>query len=257
MGLPANTVDRLYPRNCDENVLACSQEISLEYKSSKTVLESLRLFFGSSTARPRSYSRQLSLNNEDTLSNKDNSSAKYSTSGYQSLEESLDFEDSYIKVSKFSETNESDENCHYGTYKEYKEMAFQQTLASEIKELVETQQLHNIKISDYLSLRTAGDIMNLSKYEPYGLKGCKLIIMIEEHDQVINLGCVYPEKGIISTFEITLVLHLKRNPCRRLPFMNCKPNEMVVLEQYELRKEKMYMSKNRRVTPPYKSKGHI
>ena len=145
--------------------------------------------------------------------------------------------------------NEEDDDYHYGTYKEYKEMAFQQSLATEIKELVENQQNYHIKISDYLTLRTAGDIVNLSKYEPYGLKGCKVIILIEDFNETINLGCMYPEKGIISTFEITLVLHIKKNPCRRLPFFNCKPNEMVVLEQYELRKEKMYTSKNRRKSP--------
>lgn len=148
---------------------------------------------------------------------------------------------------------ENESNDHYGTYKEYKEMAFQQSLASEIKELVENQPQYHIRISDYLTLRTAGDIVSLSKCEPYGLKGCKVIIIIEDFDDVIPLGSVYPEKGIVSTFEITLVLHIKKNPCRRIPFINCKPNEMIVLEQYELRKEKMYTAKNRRSTPPFRN----
>ena len=130
-------------------------------------------------------------------------------------------------------------------------MAQQQSLASEIKDIVENHP--DMKISDYLTLRTAGDVMNLSKCEPYGLKGCKLIVIIEGGVETTNLGNIYPEEGIICTFEITLVLHLKKNPCRRIPFLNCKKNEMQVLEQYELRKEKMYTSKTRRSSPSFRS----
>lgn len=146
------------------------------------------------------------------------------------------------------ESVESGENGHYGTYKEYKEMAQQQSLASEIKDLVEHDPLQNIKISDYLTLRTAGDVMNLSKCEPYGLKGCKLIVIVEDDDKVNNLGNIFPEKGLISTFEITLVLHVKRNPCRKIPFFKCQQSTSHILEQYELRKEKMYKSTKRITT---------
>lgn len=151
------------------------------------------------------------------------------------------------------DTEEDESNCHYGTYKEYREMALQQSLATEIKDLVENQENYKIKISDYLTLRTAGDIINISKSEPYGLKGCKVIVLVEDFNEVIHLGCVYPEKGIMSTFEITLVLHIKKNPCRRVPFFKFKPNEMTVLEQYELRKEKMYTAKNRRKSPVFRN----
>ena len=151
------------------------------------------------------------------------------------------------------DTEEDESNCHYGTYKEYREMALQQSLATEIKDLVENQENYKIKISDYLTLRPAGDIINISKSDPYGLKGCKVIVLVEDFNEVINLGCVYPEKGIMSTFEITLVLHIKKNPCRRVPFFKFKPNEMTVLEQYELRKEKMYTAKNRRKSPVFRN----
>lgn len=130
-------------------------------------------------------------------------------------------------------------------------MAQQQSLASEIKELVEYANgdpLQNIRISDYLTLRMGGDVMNLSKCEPYGLKGCKLILIIEEDDTVTHLGNIFPEKGLISTFEITLVLHVKRNPCRKLPFLKCQQTTSHILEQYELRKEKMYKSTKRITT---------
>ena len=157
-----------------------------------------------------------------------------------------------IYTSIFTGKEDDDKSDHYGTFKEYQEMYLQQKLASEIKSIVEHE--HDqiacfITISDYLTLRTAGDVMNLSKHEPYGLKGCKLILLIEDGNKTINLGSIFPEKGIISTFEVTLVLHLRKNPCRRIPFFNCKPKGMEVIEQYELRKEKMYTGKQRRLSP--------
>ncbi|XP_065651572.1 uncharacterized protein LOC101239318 [Hydra vulgaris] len=186
----------------------------------------------------------------DTSDDEDSSNLK--SSGYHSLENSCEIEDSYIKVSRFSGEEEDEKTDHYGTFKEYQEMYMQQKLASEIKSIVEHEHdeiTHCITISDYLTLRTAGDVMNLSKHEPYGLKGCKLILIIEDGSKTINLGSIFPEKGIISTFEITLVLHLRKNPCRRVPFFNCKPKGMEVIEQYELRKEKMYTAKQRRLSP--------
>lgn len=140
----------------------------------------------------------------------------------------------------------------FGTYKEYKEQQQQQALAIEIKNIIESHHQSCIKISDYLTMRTAGDVMNLSKCEPYGLKGCKLIVIIQDGSEEVNLGSIYPEKGLICTFEITLVLHIKRNPCRRIPFFRCKQMTMEVLQQYELRKEKMYTNnKSRRSSPTY------
>ena len=130
----------------------------------------------------------------------------------------------------------------FGTYKEYKEQMQQQQLASDIRKIIENYQdpTRLLKISDFLALRTAGDVLNLSHCEPYGLKGCKLILIVNDGTEEFNLGTLYPEKGIFSTFEITLVLHLKRSPCRKLPFFRCRQQTMHILEQYELRKEKMY-----------------
>jgi len=213
-----------------------SNDTSLEHSNSTrdkfiSVFDSLRLFFGSLSLKAKSScSKQTRVQ----------CAGRRMSSGYHSFETSWEIDESYIKISKFSESVEAGECGHYGTYKEYKEMAQQQCLASEIKELVEIDTSLNIKISDYLTLRTAGDVMNLSKCEPYGLKGCKLIVIVQDVEDIRGLGNIYPEKGLISTFEITLVLHLKTNPCRKLPFLRCQPNERHVLEQYELRKEKMY-----------------
>jgi len=141
----------------------------------------------------------------------------------------------------------------FGTFREYKEQLQQQALATDIKSIIDNYQDTSriLKISDFLSMRTAGDVLNLSKSEPYGLKGCKLILIVNDGADELNLGTIYPEKGIFSTFEITLVLHVKRSPCRKIPFLRCRQATMHVLQQYELRKEKMYTSKSRRSSPTY------
>lgn len=234
--------------NVDANGSKMDDDVNNECKNSSNrrinaVLENIRLFFESSK-RNRSGSNTTVYSAQNSLP---------SSSGYQSLDTSLELEESYIKVAKFTETEEKTEFSHYGTLKEYQEMEQQQKLAAKIKELIESNPTSTIKISDYLTLRTAGDVMNLSKCEPYGLKGCKLILIIDNNGQTIDLGSVYPEKGIVCTFEITLVLHIKLNPCRRLPFFNCKQAVMNVLEQYELRKEKMYTGKKRRASPAFLS----
>ena len=151
-----------------------------------------------------------------------------------------------------SDSEESGEFGHYGTYKEYKEMALQQRIAAEIKNIVESSEEKLVKISDYLTLRTANDVVNLSKCEPCGLKGCKLIIIIQDGDDVILDKGIYPEKGLVCTFEITLVLHLKKGICQHFKFFD-KNETYNIMEQYELRKEKLYTSKHRKVLPYYKN----
>ena len=152
-----------------------------------------------------------------------------------------------------TDSEETNEIGVFGTYKEYKEQLQQQQLANDIKNIIENYQdpTRLLRISDFLSLRTAGDVLNLSRSEPYGLKGCKLILAINDGTERFNLGTLFPEKGIFSTFEITLVLHVKRNPCRRIPFLRCRQTTMHVLQQYELQKEKMYTRKSRRSSPTY------
>ena len=89
----------------NSDLLACSKfddNSAKERKNSVTerlnnLLESIRLFFGTVTIKPRtssdmSYSRQCSV--ED--------STRDSSSGYQSLDNSWEIDDSYIKVSKFT-----------------------------------------------------------------------------------------------------------------------------------------------------------
>merc|ERR1711962_41934 len=229
--------------SCVSKLSTLSQEITALDRSHNvsdrlaSFLDTVRLFFGTLTLRTKaSCTKGVGFE------------SRRCSSGYHSFEASWEIEDSYIKISKVSEDADSEESGQYGTYKEYKEMAQQQNLASQIKELVELDACLNIRISDYLTLRTAGDVMNLSKSEPCGLKGCKLIVIIQdEHDTSPRpLGNIYPEQGLMSTFEITLVLHLKMNPCRKIPWMSCQPNTLNVLEQYELRKKKMYKSSLKR-----------
>lgn len=91
------------------DILNGSGSLSKDLKTSSfgdavsNILESIRLLFGSSDSKNRSSFEQYQ---EETASAKDNTSAKYTSSGYQSLEESLDLEESYIKVSRFAGNND-------------------------------------------------------------------------------------------------------------------------------------------------------
>ena len=79
------------------------------------------------------------------------------------------------------EDAESDEPGQYGTYKEYKEMEQQQKLASQIKELVELDVALNIKISDYLTLRTAGIVWYACRYR--SCKSMEKILTISKNNE--------------------------------------------------------------------------
>lgn len=152
-----------------------------------------------------------------------------------------------IEKKKINE-NERMGGGQFGTLKEFRECQLQQTLAHQIKHVVDSYAGRNIRISDYLTLRTACNIMNLARSEPYGLKGCKVILKIEEENEKLTLGSLYPEEGIISTFEVTLVLHLKKSVPAKIPFLAnmIKPKVFEIADQYELRKEKLYMYKSKR-----------
>eukprot|EP00111_Clytia_hemisphaerica_P018597 TCONS_00054991-protein len=239
-------------------------ESSITSTTSTSVFASIKSLFTSAPdnqIRSRANSTARSRSGTLTSTHSHNSYRKHAqSSGYHSLEtsskdleDSWDIDDTYIKVCKFTDSDDANEVGVFGTYKEYKEQMQQQQLASDIRKIIENYQepTRLLKISDFLALRTAGDVLNLSHCEPYGLKGCKLILLVNDGAEEFNLGTLYPEKGIFSTFEITLVLHLKRSPCRKLPFFRCRQQTMHILEQYELRKEKMYTSKSRRSSPTY------
>jgi len=226
--------DRMYSycdcSSLDSSYLSSKGDISERINSA---LNSVKLFFASRSLKTSVSSRSSNV-----------------SSGYGSLDNSWELEESYVKVSKLSDFEESGEIGHYGTYKEYKEMALQQRLASEIKNIVECNSQQCIKISDYLTLRMATDVVTLSKCEPCGLKGCKLIVIVQNGDEVILERSTYPEKGLMCTFEISLVLHLQR----RQSFRIFEKNENYgIMEQYELRKETLYTNKkHRKVLPRFK-----
>lgn len=192
-----------------------------------SMVRSMKLFFAS-------------FNLKSSISS---SGSSTTSSGYGSLDSSCELDESYIKVSRFSEDEHDGEYGFFGTYKEYKEMVLLQKIASDIKTVVEKSTDRRIQISDYLTLRTANDVIDLSKCEPYGLKGCKLILMIQDRNEVIVRRSIYPDQGLMSTFEITLVLHLKKNMSSYFRLFDS--NRFSILEQYELRKEKLYTSKHR------------
>ena len=190
-----------------------------------------------------------------SLSNSLVSGSSYERYQKCELVDSWSFEESYIKVQPFSPDQDSAEIGEFGTYEEFRECQMQQELANKIKDVVETSALRKIQITDGLCLRTACNIMNLAKSEPYGLKGCKVIILIDDVDDKFLLGSLYPEteEVIISTFEVTLVLHLKK-PCHvRFFGSGLRPKVLTVADQFELRKEKLYMSKTRRGSPSFLS----
>ena len=162
------------------------------------------------------------------------------------LDDSWNFEDTFVKVPSFSFNQEGGEIGEFGTYKDFLECQTQQDLSNQIKVVIETNSNRTLHIPDSLSLRTACDIIKLAKSEPYGLKGCDVIIKLEDVDFDFVIGKMKPEEGIISTFEVTLVLHLKR-PCHVRCFsLGLRTSVLHIAEQFELRKEKLYTTSQRR-----------
>ena len=153
-------------------------------------------------------------------------------------------EDSYIMVPVFPSERYNGTIGDFGPYSEYRECQQQQELANQIKDIVETSVSCKILISDSLALKTACSIMNIAKSEPYGLKGCKVIVLIDDATAKHFLGSLCPEEGVVSTFEVTLALHLRKGH-RRMKVFGWRKRALQVADQFELRKEKLYMSKKR------------
>ena len=90
--------------------------------------------------------------------------------------------------------------------------------------------------------------LGISQRNQLQFSGCKLIVIIQEGDEIILRRSIFPEKGLMCTFEITLVLHLKKRICQHFKLFDKNSSEsFTVLEQYELRKEKLYTSKHRKL----------
>ena len=177
--------------------------------------------------------------------------ASMCSSGYvnEGIDDVGSFEKSCVMVPPFLSAIGDGMSDEYWGYAEFEECMLHQKLASQIKKIVEGCTHRKIKMVDILSLKAACHITKVAKCEPYGMKGCKLIILIDDIDEKHFLGSLCPEEGIMSTFEVTLVLHLRRSSCMQM--FGLRRTVFNVAEQFEVRKEKLYMSKKRRPSQPF------
>ena len=140
----------------------------------------------------------------------------------------------------------------YGTFRDTGEAATE-NLANQLKELVTSSPYcSSIKMSQVIAYKVANDILKEAENEPCGLKGCKVLVHLEDGERTL-LGEFHPEDGFICTFEVNVVLWLENRGCKSFfPIFACMPRRYHISERYQLSKDKLYTCSrsNSRTTTP-------
>ena len=144
------------------------------------------------------------------------------------------------------------EFASYGTFVNFSDLEPLDNLIIQIRHMVSTSpDCSRIAISESTSFRIAQDIMETAEDEPCGLKGCKVILSLEDRGIGIELGEFSPKEGFICTFEVNVILTIKRKILTSwIPFMACMPQTLHVSDRYSIRKQKLYMCNNSRAGTP-------
>ena len=140
----------------------------------------------------------------------------------------------------------------YGTFVEFSDLEPQENMALQIKEIVaKSPDCGCTRISDFVALMIARDILELAENEPCGLQGCKVLLSLDDRMGQVGLGDFKPKDGFLCTFEVNVVLHLKRSAIRYLlPFIACMPQTNIVSDKYSITKQKLYTCNGSRGSTP-------
>eukprot|EP00794_Sanderia_malayensis_P011892 gene11892-13124_t len=141
----------------------------------------------------------------------------------------------------FSNNSVSTESV-YGTFLNFSDLEPVDNLLIQIKEVVSnSQHSTRVAISELVALSISRDIVELAEHEPCGLKGCTVMVYLEDCGTRTLLGDFNPKEGFLRTFEVHVDLSIKRRLLRSfIPFLACRPQTQYVSDKYEISKEKLY-----------------
>jgi RTP801 C-terminal region len=88
--------------------------------------------------------------------------------------------------------------------------------------------------------RVARDVARLAEDEPCGLRGCRLVMQLDEGSAKRPLGCVPCEA--VATFEVFVTLKQDLSPWQALlpQFLKRKTSTVVLSPSFEVRKRKLF-----------------